>query len=99
MCQLDLVAGQRFEVADVERDAELLPRGDSQCRLGCGWAERGSVDGDLLRSIEDRQRLQIVGLDALPGEGAAVGDGFVHDLFLQMKNRPRHPGRTANCNT
>jgi hypothetical protein len=70
----DLVAGQRFEVADVECDAELLPRGDSQCRLGCGWAERGRVDGDLLRSIEDRQRLQIVGLDALRGEGAAVVD-------------------------
>jgi hypothetical protein len=39
MCQLDLVAGQRFEVANVEWDAELLPAFDSQCRLGCGWAE------------------------------------------------------------
>lgn len=35
MRQLDLVARQRVEAADVERDAELLPAFDNQRRLAC----------------------------------------------------------------
>lgn len=35
MRQLDLVAGQRVEAADVERDTELLPAFDNQRRLAC----------------------------------------------------------------
>lgn len=33
--QLDLIAAQRVEAADVERDAELLPAFDNQRRLAC----------------------------------------------------------------